>query len=94
LKVKGPEQATKILYSVPPVYPEEARRNRISGEVKLHVLLARDGTVEDIEVLSGHAQLQDAALEAVRQWRYRRTLVRSRPVEVDTVVEINFAPSN
>ena len=93
LKVKGPMQATKILYSVPPVYPEEARRRQVSGEVRLHVLLAKDGGVEEIEVLSRHPLLQDAALEAVRQWRYSPTLVHSRPVEVDTTVEANFTPS-
>jgi len=62
-------------------------------QVRLHVLLAKDGTVEEIEALSGHPLLQNAALEAVRKWRYRPTLVNSIPVEVDTFVEVTFPPS-
>jgi TonB family protein len=93
LRVEGSVQATKILHSVQPVYPDEAQRDRISGKVRLHVLLAKDGTVEEIGALSGHPLLQNAALEAVRKWRYRPTLVNSIPVEVDTFVEVTFPPS-
>lgn len=93
LRVKASVQATKIVHSVAPAYPQEAERDRISGTVRLHLVLAKDGTVEEIEVLSGHPLLRDSAVEAVRQWRYRPTLIDSRPVEVDTIVEVTFPPN-
>jgi protein TonB len=91
LKVRGNVQAAKIINRVQPVYPIEARNGGISGTVRLHVIVAKDGTMGQIEVVSGHPLLQQAALDAVRQWRYQKTFLNGEPVEVDTTIDIVFA---
>jgi protein TonB len=79
--------------SVQPIYPQEAKDKRIQGTVRLHVIIAKDGSVGQVELISGHPLLAVAALEAVRQWKYRRTLLNGEPVEVDTTVDVIFALS-
>jgi protein TonB len=76
---------------VQPVYPEDARLGRISGTVRLHVIIGTDGTMKQLEVISGHPMLQKAALDAVRQWRYQQTLLNGEPVEVDTTIDVIFS---
>lgn len=93
LRVGGNVQAAKIINRVQPVYPKKAREARISGAVRLHVILAKDGTVEQLEVVSGHPLLTQAALDAVRQWTYQPTLLNGEPVEVDTTIDVIFALS-
>jgi protein TonB len=78
---------------VQPVYPSEALKERIAGTVRLHVLVAKDGTIEQIEVISGHPLLLQAALDAVRQWTYQPTLLNGEPVEVDTTIDVGFSLS-
>jgi protein TonB len=56
----------------------------------LHALIAKDGTVQQLEVMSGHPLLVQAALDAVKQWRYRPTLLNGEPVEVDTTIDVIF----
>jgi protein TonB len=79
------------LNRVQPVYPPLARQTRIQGTVKLHAIIAKDGSVQQLEVLSGHPLLVQAALDAVRQWRYKPTLLNGEPVEVDTTVDVIFS---
>ena len=86
----GNVQVAKLVNRVQPVYPEEARKNRIQGTVRLHVILGKDGTVQQLEVMSGHPLLQQASLDAVRQWRYQPTLLNGEPVEVDTTIDVIF----
>jgi TonB family protein len=97
LRVGGNVQRAKIITRVQPEYPEEARRNRIQGTVRLHLTLQKDGTVEQLEVVSGHPLLQQSALDAARQWRYQPTLLNGLPVEIDTTVDViytlNFSPT-
>lgn len=93
LKVEGKVQATKILKSVQPVYPEEARKAGISGRVLLHVLISKDGTVQQMAVISGPSALRQSALDSVKQWTYKPTHRSAKPVEIDTVVEVNFTAS-
>ncbi len=90
LRVGGNVQAARIINRVQPVYPKEAREERISGTVRLHVIVGKDGTIEQIEVVSGHPLLQQAAADAVRKWRYQPTLLNGEPVEVDTTIDIIF----
>jgi len=90
LKIGGLVQAAKILRQVKPVYPQLARQARISGEVRLEAVISREGTVESLQVLSGHPLLVPAALEAVGQWLYRPTLLNGEPVEVLTQIEVHF----
>jgi protein TonB len=87
------DQKAKLIEKVQPKYPEEALKNRIAGTVALHVILEKDGTVKQLEVLSGHPLLSQAAVDAVRQWKYRPTLLNGEPVEVDTRVDVIFALS-
>ena len=84
-------QQAKLVRQVPPVYPPEARQAGVSGVVRLNVVVAKDGTVANIEVALGPPMLAQAAIDAVRQWVYRPTLLNGVPVEVSTMVEINFA---
>ena len=83
--------AAKIIKRVQPVYPPLARQTRIQGTVRLHVIIAKDGTIKQLEIMSGHPLLQQAALDAVRQWRYQPTLLNGDPVEVDTTIDVIFA---
>lgn len=87
----GNVQAAMLINRVTPQYPPLARQTRISGTVRLHAIIAKDGTVQQLEVISGHPLLVQAALDAVRQWRYRPTLLNGEPVEVDTTIDVIFS---
>ena len=63
---------------------------RISGQVRLEAIIAKNGKIENLQVLSGHPLLVRAALEAVRQWVYRPTLLNGDPVEVVSLIDVNF----
>ncbi|HET8925162.1 MAG TPA: energy transducer TonB [Candidatus Acidoferrum sp.] len=91
LRVGGNVQAARIVNRVQPVYPPLARQTRISGTVRLHAIIGKDGTIQQLEVMSGHPLLQQAALDAVRQWRYQPTLLNGEPVEVDTTIDVIFS---
>ena len=90
IRVGGNAQAANILNKVQPIYPPEAKQARIQGVVRLNVIVGKDGTMQDVQVASGHPMLAFAALDAVRQWTYRPTLLNGEPVEVVTVVDVNF----
>jgi periplasmic protein TonB len=75
---------------VEPLYPPLARQIRLEGRVELHAIIARDGSVQSLEAISGHPLLIPAALEAVRQWRYRPTILNGQPVEVDTHITVIY----
>jgi protein TonB len=79
-----------LLHRVVPAYPELARRARISGAVTLRAVIGKEGTIENLRLTSGHPMLAQAALDAVRQWRYRPYLLNREPVEVDTEITVNF----
>jgi TonB family protein len=79
-----------LIKSVPPTYPQEAKEQGIQGSVRLHVLVGTDGVVKEASVLSGPPSLTQAAVDAVRQWRYKPYLLNGNPVEVDTTVIVNF----
>jgi protein TonB len=90
LQVGGDVQAAKIITRVIPAYPLMARQTRISGTVKLIGVIAKDGTVQKLQVVSGHPFLVQAALAAVRQWVYRPTLLNGEPVEVIAPIDVIF----
>lgn len=83
--------ALSLIESVQPVYPEDARQQRIQGVVSLHALIGIDGSIKQLTVLSGPTSLRQAALDAVHQWRYRPVLKNSKPVAVATTINVNFA---
>jgi len=78
---------------VAPVYPPLARQARIQGTVVLHAVISKDGSIEGLTLISGHPMLAPAAIEAVKQWRYKPYLLNGEPVEVDTEVLVNFTLS-
>ena len=93
IRVGGSVQRANLIRQVRPVYPPLARQARIQGTVKLTAIIAKDGTIQKLEVLGGHPLLIPAALSAVKQWRYRPTLLNGQPVEVVTQVDVNFTLS-
>ena len=79
-----------LLHQVRPVYPMPAIIAHVQGAVVLSAVISRAGTIENLHVVSGHPLLVRAAVEAVRQWRYRPYLLNGEPVEVDTQITVNF----
>jgi protein TonB len=88
--VGGKVQAAKLLQRVEPVYPPIARQARISGTVRLEAIIAADGRIRELKVISGHPLLVQSALDAVRQWRYQPTLLNNTTVEVLTHIDVNY----
>jgi TonB family protein len=93
ITVGGAVQSSRALEKVQPNYPALARQAKVQGTVNLTVILTEEGTVRTVEVIAGHPLLIPAAVEAVKQWRYRPTLLNGSPVEVQTTVDINFSLS-
>lgn len=91
--VGGDVKPPQLLIYVKPVYPPLARQARIQGQVRIAAILARDGSVTSMQLVSGHPLLVQAALDAVRLWRYRPTLLNGQPVEVAMSVDVNFTLS-
>jgi protein TonB len=87
----GNVTAAKLMNKVQPQYPPLARQTRISGTVRLHAIIGKNGAVEQLEVMSGHPLLVQAALDAVRQWKYQPTTLNGEPVEVDTTIDVIFS---
>jgi len=90
IRVGGQVEAAKLIYKPTPQYPPLAKMARIQGTVRLEAVIAKDGTIQDLKVLSGHPLLVKAALDAVKQWRYQPTLLNGQPVEVVTEIDVNF----
>jgi TonB family protein len=82
--------AASIVRQDRPEYPRDARKAHIQGSVLLHAIIATDGSVKSLEVLSGDSILAKAAMEAVKKWKYRPTMLNGQPVEVDTTITVNF----
>jgi periplasmic protein TonB len=79
-----------LIYRVQLVYPPLARSAHIQGSVVLRAVISRTGTIENLQVESGHPLLVRSAMDAVRQWRYRPYILNGEPVEVETRVTVNF----
>lgn len=82
-----------LIHKVAPPYPGIARAGRIQGDVVLKAIISRDGSIQDLQLVSGHPMLVPAAIEAVRQWRYRPYLLNGQPVEVETTITVIFTLS-
>jgi protein TonB len=93
IRVSGSVQAAKIVRKAVPQYPPLARQARVSGVVRLLGVIAKDGSVQRLEVISGHPLLQKAALDAVSQWLYHPTLLSGEPVEVFAPIDVIFTLS-
>ena len=90
IRVGSNVQQANLLQHVEPVYPPLARQARIQGVVKFTVIIGKDGLMQQIKVDSGHPLLIPAAQEAVKQYKYRPTLLNGQPVEVQTTVDVAF----
>ena len=90
ISVSGGVQEARLIRKVQPVYPPLARETDVSGIVRLHLIIAKDGTVQEVDALSGHPLLLQSAMNAVKQWRYKPTLLHGIPVPVDTTVDVIY----
>jgi TonB family protein len=91
LTLSSDESRKLLLSKVGVVYPPIAKAAQVSGTVVLQATISKEGAIEDLRVVSGPAMLQQSALNAVRQWRYRPYLLNNTPVEVETTINVIFA---
>ena len=82
-----------LIQKVQPAYPMIAKSTRTEGEVRLAAVIGRDGLIQNLRLISGHPLLAAAAMDAVKQWRYRPHLLNGEPVEVETTVIVHFTLS-
>ena len=73
-----------------PQYPSEAKNNHVEGTVVLHAIIDKDGEVREVQPVKGPQVLIQPAVQAVKRWRYRQTLLNGEPVEVDTMITVIF----
>ena len=83
-----------IISKVPPAYPKKARKKGIQGPVLLKIFISPEGDVREVTLVSGDPLLAPAAIDAVKQWKYRPYLLQGRPVEVESQVQVNFTLSS
>jgi protein TonB len=89
-RISEPLIQAAIVNRVEPRYPALARQMRRSGHVELHAIIATDGSIQSLAVISGDPLFYASALDAVRQWRYRPTILNGLPVEVDTTISVTY----
>jgi protein TonB len=82
-----------LIRKIQPNYPPLARQARIQGSVLLQAEISKDGTIENLHLISGHPMLAPAAIEAVKQWKYKPYILNGEPVEVETQITVNFTLS-
>jgi protein TonB len=83
-----------LLSKVIPEYPVIAKAAGVQGDVKLHAIIGKNGTIQSLAVMSGNAMLIPAALNAVQQWKYRPYMLNGQPVEVETFITVSFKKTN
>jgi protein TonB len=93
IRVGGNVQAAKLVKQPRPVYPPLAKQARIQGTVRFTAIIGKDGTIQNLQLVSGHPLLVPSAQDAVRQWVYQPTLLNGEPVEVVTQIDVNFTLS-
>lgn len=89
----SPQTAQSVSVSVPPNYPLLARQMKVQGAVNLQALISRDGTIQELQILSGPGILANAAREAVKQWHFKPYLQNGQPVETQARITVNFTIS-
>jgi TonB family protein len=94
LRVGGSDMNARLTRQIRPSYPALAKRARVACSVVLQAQISKEGAVENLRVISGPPLLVQAALDAVKQWRYKPVLLRGEPVGVTTVVTVNFSLSD
>ena len=91
VRLSSDVEASLLIHKVQPVYPALARQIRVQGRVEFTAVISKTGTIENLQLLSGHPMLVAAARDAILQWRYKPTLLNGEPVEVITDIVVNFA---
>ena len=79
-----------LIHRVEPVYPPLARQTHREGHVELHAIISTDGTIQSLQIVSGDALFLQSAVDAVRQWRYRATVLNGQPVEIETYITVIY----
>jgi periplasmic protein TonB len=80
----------QLVHRVPPVYPAQARVQRLEGKVILAAVIMEDGTLRDVKVIDGQPLLAQSAMEAVKHWRYKPYMLDGKPVKNETTITIDF----
>jgi len=93
IRVGGNVQAANLIRKVTPVYPPLAKQARVAGTVRFTAVISKEGTIQQLQLVSGHPLLVQAAQDAVKQWLYKPTLLNGEPVEVVTQIDVNFTLS-
>jgi len=93
IRVGGQVQAANLINKVTPQYPPLAKQARVQGTVRFQAVIGKDGSIQNLQLVTGHPLLVPAATEAVKQWRYKPTLLNGEPVEVVTQIDVNFTLS-
>lgn len=91
IRVGGAVQAASLVKQVKPEYPPIAKSAHVSGTVTLRAIIAKDGSVEQLQFVSGPPLLMASAMSAVKEWKYKPTTLNGQPVEVDTTVQVVFS---
>lgn len=89
-RIGGNVQEAMLVSRKMPDYPAMARAMRVEGKVVFQAVIGTAGTIQQLQLVSGHPLLVQAAMDAVRQWRYRPTMLNGDPVEVDTTISVTF----
>src|SRR5258708_35293582 len=92
--VSEPTQMAQLIRRVEPIYPALCIQIHCEGRVELHAVISTAGTIESLEVISGHPLFIQSPLAAVREWRYRPTILNGRPIEVDTHITVIYTLSH
>ena len=90
VRVSSGVQQANLIDAPKPVYPQLAKAARVQGTIKLQAVIAIDGSIKNLRVISGPPLLANAALDAVRRWQYKPTMLNGSPVEVITEIDVNF----
>jgi protein TonB len=93
IRVGGNVQAANLISQPKPQYPPLAKAARVQGTVKFQATIAKDGSIQNLQLLSGPPLLVQAAQQAVLEWKYKPTLLNGEPVEVITTIDVNFTLS-
>jgi protein TonB len=83
-------ESAMLIHRVEPVYPALAKQTHREGQVELRAIIATDGTMQSLQVVNGDALFLHSAVDAVRQWRYRPTILNGQPVEIETYITVTY----
>jgi protein TonB len=90
IRVGGSVESASLINKVTPQYPPIAKTAHVSGTIVLHAVISKDGSIQELQYVSGPPLLMKAAMDAVKEWRYKPTTLNGEPVEVDTTIDVVF----